>query len=121
MNAIELTNVSKIYRRYSGRQFSTLKSALLQRNAHGGRRTVVYQPGILKSAWRRHLRCKRRQLVLVGDDVDLCAERCTERRLNLQATQSCGEYWRADTECRGNDKKRAEQGRFHPNPDLMLL
>jgi ABC-type polysaccharide/polyol phosphate transport system ATPase subunit len=32
MNAIELTNVSKIYRRYSGRQFSTLKSALLQRS-----------------------------------------------------------------------------------------
>jgi ABC-type polysaccharide/polyol phosphate transport system ATPase subunit len=27
--AIELTNVSKIYRRYGGRQFSTLKSALL--------------------------------------------------------------------------------------------
>jgi lipopolysaccharide transport system ATP-binding protein len=32
MNAIELTNVSKIYRRYSGHQFSTLKSALLQRS-----------------------------------------------------------------------------------------
>ena len=32
MNAIELDNVSKIYRRYSGRQFSTLKSALLQRS-----------------------------------------------------------------------------------------
>src|SRR6476661_7579172 len=32
MNAIELTNVTKIYRRYSGRQFSTLKSALLQRS-----------------------------------------------------------------------------------------
>ena len=32
MNAIELTNVSKIYRRYSGRQFATLKSALLQRS-----------------------------------------------------------------------------------------
>jgi len=32
MTAIELTNVSKIYRRYSGRQFSTLKSALLQRS-----------------------------------------------------------------------------------------
>jgi ABC-type polysaccharide/polyol phosphate transport system ATPase subunit len=32
MNAIELTNVSKIYRRYGGRQFSTLKSALLQRS-----------------------------------------------------------------------------------------
>jgi len=32
MNAIELTNVSKIYRRYGGRQFATLKSALLQRN-----------------------------------------------------------------------------------------
>jgi ABC-type polysaccharide/polyol phosphate transport system ATPase subunit len=32
MNAIELINVSKIYRRYSGRQFSTLKSALLQRS-----------------------------------------------------------------------------------------
>ena len=32
MNAIELSNVSKIYRRYSGRQFSTLKSALLQRS-----------------------------------------------------------------------------------------
>ena len=32
MTAIELSNVSKIYRRYSGRQFSTLKSALLQRN-----------------------------------------------------------------------------------------
>jgi len=32
VNAIELTNVSKIYRRYSGRQFSTLKSALLQRS-----------------------------------------------------------------------------------------
>ena len=32
MNAIELVNVSKIYRRYSGRQFSTLKSALLQRS-----------------------------------------------------------------------------------------
>ena len=30
--AIELEGVSKIYRRYSGRQFSTLKSALLQRN-----------------------------------------------------------------------------------------
>src|SRR6266545_111755 len=28
--AIDLRNVSKIYRRYSGRQFSTLKSALLQ-------------------------------------------------------------------------------------------
>src|SRR6186713_1675766 len=32
MNAIELTNVSKIYRRYGGRHFSTLKSALLQRS-----------------------------------------------------------------------------------------
>ena len=32
MNAIELTGVSKIYRRYGGRQFSTLKSALLQRS-----------------------------------------------------------------------------------------
>jgi ABC-type polysaccharide/polyol phosphate transport system ATPase subunit len=30
--AIELTNVTKIYRRYGGRQFSTLKSALLQRS-----------------------------------------------------------------------------------------
>ena len=30
MNAIELVNVSKIYRRYGGRQFSTLKSALLK-------------------------------------------------------------------------------------------
>jgi ABC-type polysaccharide/polyol phosphate transport system ATPase subunit len=30
--AIELTNVTKIYRRYSGRQFATLKSALLQRS-----------------------------------------------------------------------------------------
>ncbi len=29
---IELKNVSKIYRRYSGRQFATLKSALLQRS-----------------------------------------------------------------------------------------
>jgi ABC-type polysaccharide/polyol phosphate transport system ATPase subunit len=32
VNAIELSGVSKIYRRYSGRQFSTLKSALLQRS-----------------------------------------------------------------------------------------
>src|SRR5690349_24084752 len=32
MNSIELTNVTKIYRRYSGRQFATLKSALLQRS-----------------------------------------------------------------------------------------
>src|SRR5499427_5888832 len=32
VNAIELTNVSKIYRRYGGRQFATLKSALLQRS-----------------------------------------------------------------------------------------
>ena len=32
MTAIELVDVSKIYRRYSGRQFSTLKSALLQRS-----------------------------------------------------------------------------------------
>jgi lipopolysaccharide transport system ATP-binding protein len=31
-SAIELSNVSKIYRRYSGRQFSTLKSALFQRS-----------------------------------------------------------------------------------------
>ena len=31
-SAIELVNVSKIYRRYSGRHFSTLKSALLQRS-----------------------------------------------------------------------------------------
>jgi ABC-type polysaccharide/polyol phosphate transport system ATPase subunit len=30
--AIELTEVSKIYRRYGGRQFATLKSALLQRS-----------------------------------------------------------------------------------------
>ena len=30
--AITLTNVSKIYRKYSGRQFATLKSALLQRS-----------------------------------------------------------------------------------------
>jgi ABC-type polysaccharide/polyol phosphate transport system ATPase subunit len=30
--AIELLNVSKIYRRYGGKQFSTLKSALLQRS-----------------------------------------------------------------------------------------
>src|SRR6476660_5409289 len=32
MNAIELTNVTKIYRRYSGRQFATLNSAQLQRS-----------------------------------------------------------------------------------------
>jgi len=32
VSAIELLNVSKIYRRYGGRQFSTLKSALLQRS-----------------------------------------------------------------------------------------
>jgi len=32
MNAIELTHVSKVYRRYTGRQFATLKSALLQRS-----------------------------------------------------------------------------------------
>jgi len=31
-NAIELANVSKIYRRYTGRQFATLKSALLKRS-----------------------------------------------------------------------------------------
>src|SRR6059036_1854933 len=30
--AITLTNVTKVYRRYTGRQFSTLKSALLQRS-----------------------------------------------------------------------------------------
>jgi ABC-type polysaccharide/polyol phosphate transport system ATPase subunit len=30
--AIELTDVSKVYRRFTGRQFSTLKSALLQRS-----------------------------------------------------------------------------------------
>ena len=30
--AIRLANVSKIYRKYSGRQFATLKSALLQRS-----------------------------------------------------------------------------------------
>jgi ABC-type polysaccharide/polyol phosphate transport system ATPase subunit len=34
--AIELANVSKIYRRYSGRQFATLKSALLQRSVLRG-------------------------------------------------------------------------------------
>jgi ABC-type polysaccharide/polyol phosphate transport system ATPase subunit len=32
MAAIALANVTKIYRRYSGRQFATLKSALLQRS-----------------------------------------------------------------------------------------
>jgi ABC-type polysaccharide/polyol phosphate transport system ATPase subunit len=32
MNAIELANVTKVYHRYSGRQFATLKSALLQRS-----------------------------------------------------------------------------------------
>src|SRR5438309_11770507 len=32
MNAITLDHVTKIYRRYSGRQFATLKSALLQRS-----------------------------------------------------------------------------------------
>ncbi len=30
--AITLTNVSKVYRRYGGKQFATLKSALLQRS-----------------------------------------------------------------------------------------
>src|SRR5215468_2963464 len=30
--AITLTHVSKVYRRYSGKQFATLKSALLQRS-----------------------------------------------------------------------------------------
>src|SRR5580765_1566530 len=30
--AIELANVTKIYRRYGGRQFATLKSAFLQRS-----------------------------------------------------------------------------------------
>ena len=30
--AIELADVTKIYRRYGGRQFATLKSALLQRS-----------------------------------------------------------------------------------------
>ena len=30
--AIELANVSKVYRKYSGRQFATLKSALLRRS-----------------------------------------------------------------------------------------
>src|SRR5213080_3852088 len=30
--AIELVNVSKVYRRYTGRHFATLKSALLQRS-----------------------------------------------------------------------------------------
>ena len=29
MHAIELSHVTKIYQRYSGRQFATLKSALL--------------------------------------------------------------------------------------------
>src|SRR5437667_9649968 len=32
MTAIELVGVSKVYRRYGGRHFSTLKSALLQRS-----------------------------------------------------------------------------------------
>ncbi|MCC7417068.1 MAG: ABC transporter ATP-binding protein [Acidobacteria bacterium] len=32
MNAIELAHVTKIYRRYGGRHFATLKSALLQRS-----------------------------------------------------------------------------------------
>jgi ABC-type polysaccharide/polyol phosphate transport system ATPase subunit len=32
VNAIELSNVTKVYRRYTGRQFATLKSALLQRS-----------------------------------------------------------------------------------------
>src|ERR1043166_1543467 len=32
MNAIELRNVTKIYRRYGGRHFATLKSALLRRS-----------------------------------------------------------------------------------------
>ena len=32
MNAIELSNVTKIYRRHSGRKLATLKSALLQRS-----------------------------------------------------------------------------------------
>ena len=31
-SAIDLVNVSKVYRRYSGRQFATLKSALLKRS-----------------------------------------------------------------------------------------
>src|SRR4051812_37194544 len=30
--AIELSNVSKVYRKHSGKQFATLKSALLQRS-----------------------------------------------------------------------------------------
>ena len=42
--AIQLESVSKVYRRYSGRQFSTLKSAILQRSLmHDMRPSEVLQ------------------------------------------------------------------------------
>ena len=34
--AIELRDVTKVYRRYGGHRFSTLKSALLQRSTGAG-------------------------------------------------------------------------------------
>ena len=47
-SVIELAGVSKVYRRYSGRQFATLKSALLQAqanmNAIGVRTCVMGSP-----------------------------------------------------------------------------
>ncbi|MGE0703838.1 MAG: ATP-binding cassette domain-containing protein, partial [Vicinamibacterales bacterium] len=44
--AIELQNVTKIYRRYGGRQFATLKSALLQRSILQGLRPTETFPAL---------------------------------------------------------------------------
>src|SRR4029453_4867302 len=50
--AIELVNVSKVYRRYGGRQFSTLKSALLQRSILRDLRTSETFPALTAVTFR---------------------------------------------------------------------
>ena len=60
--AIELTAVTKIYRRYTGRQFSTLKSALLQRSLMRDLQPSETFPALTDVSFgcrsRRMLRCR---------------------------------------------------------------
>ena len=107
MNAIELANVSKIYRRYGGRHFATLKSALLQRSilrdlqpsedrvSLDVRRTGLGQvSGVIEEmgqlmAWA-HLRSSGRQGSAIADElIDFGTSARSWRRDLLDAAHQC--------------------------------
>ena len=81
--AIELANVSKIYRRYGGKQFATLKSALLQRSLLRDLRPSETFPALTDVSFQRAQR------------LDVRGHR-TERLWEEHGAQAGGRHHEAD-------------------------